>query len=73
MGGVFKFFLNALKAIFLSPFYLIYFIAFLLFTIFNYIFGELRFLFFGFRYGTRSENKYIKKLANIKQGIGGVK
>ncbi|MDY2889261.1 MAG: hypothetical protein SOU19_06795 [Candidatus Caccosoma sp.] len=73
MGGVFKFFLNALKAIFLSPFYLVYFIAFLLLTIFNYLIGELRFIFSGFRYGTRKENKYIVKLEKIKQANGGVK
>lgn len=73
MNGIFKFFLNALKAIFLSPFYVIYFTAFLLLTIFNYLFGEIRFIFSGFNYGSRKENKYNKKLESIRQNNGGVR
>ena len=73
MSGIFKFVLNALKAIFLSPFYIIYFLAFLLLTILNYILGEIRFIFSGFNYGSRKENKYNRKLESMKQNNGGVK
>ena len=73
MRAIFKFVLNALKAIFLSPFYIIYFLAFLLLTLFNYIVGEILFICSGFNYGSRKENKYNRKLEGIKQNNGGVK
>lgn len=70
MNQAFSFFLNAIKTILLSPFYLIYFVLTFLIGAINYVFGEVFFLLSGFKYGKKSENKYNKKL-NEKLNKGG--
>ena len=65
MSGILKFFLNALKAILLSPFYLIYFRIYLIIGAFNHIIGEFKVLFTGFKYGNKDENKYSKQVKNL--------
>ena len=74
MGGILKFFLNALKAIFLGPFYVAYFILFFVYGIINHFIGEIKVIFTGFRYGTKSENKYTRRLIfkvnEMKKGGG---
>ena len=73
MGNVLKFFLNALKAIFFSPFYICYFLIFFIIGIFNHIIGELRVLISGFRFASEKENKYSKKLLAKKRQIAAMK
>ena len=72
MDGVFKFFINAIKAIIFSPIYIIYFCFVLIIGLFNHVFGEFRILFSGFKYCTKQENKYTTALENkmklINQG-----
>lgn len=69
MNQVLSFFLNAIKAILLSPFYILYFLLVLVVGFINFVFGELRFLLSGFRYGKKDENKYSKMLNDkLKQG-----
>lgn len=65
MSGILKFFLNALKAILLSPFYLIYFCLYLIISLFNHFLGEIKVLFTGFKYGNKDENKYSKQVKNL--------
>ncbi|MCI5744678.1 MAG: hypothetical protein MR270_00095 [Erysipelotrichaceae bacterium] len=65
MGNVLKFFLNAVKAIVLSPFYIVYFALYFIYAILNYLIGEIRLVFSGFRYGDKKENKYLKKVEKI--------
>lgn len=67
MSKILTFFLNALKAIFLSPFYLIYFILYLLYTLFAHLFGEICVLFSGFKFGNKKYNKYEQELNKLKQ------
>ena len=62
MNNLFNFFLNAIKAILLSPFYILYFVVVLLIGLFNHLIGEVRILLSGFKYATDKENKYNKKL-----------
>lgn len=69
MGKALKFFLNAFKAIFLSPFYLIYFAIYLIATLINFLVGEVRVLISGFRYGSDLENKYQRVLKKRKQAL----
>lgn len=72
MDGTLKFFLNAFKAILLSPFYLAAFAAFLLYSLITHLVGEIKVLFTGFKYGTKNENKYTKELNyKIKLQNGG--
>ena len=71
MGGIFQFFLNALKAIFLGPFYVVYFAFYLVGSLINHLLGELKVLFSGFRYGHKQENKYTKKVQYIIKKAGG--
>lgn len=75
MGNTLKFFLNAIKAIVFSPFYVLYFVLFLIISLLNHIIGELKVLFTGFKYGNKQENKYNQELKkNIKEmNNGGVK
>ena len=69
MNSALKFFLNALKAIFLSPFYLLVFVLTLLYAIINYIVGIFRWIFSGFTYGSRKTNKYLIELEKVaKEG-----
>ena len=62
MNNLFNFFLNAIKAILLSPFYVLCFVVALIVGLFNHLIGEVRILFSGFKYGTDKENKYKAKL-----------
>ena len=71
MGGIFQFFLNALKAIFIGPFYIAYFLIYLIISAFNHLIGEFKVLFTGFRYGHKDENKYSKKLKYLTKKAGG--
>lgn len=71
MNSMFTFFLNALKAIIFSPFYLLYFLFVLLIGLFNHIIGEVKVLFSGFKYGSEKENKYTKKLKQEIQNRNG--
>ena len=57
MNIMFTFFLNALKAIIFSPFYLLYFLFVLLIGLFNHIIGEVIVLFSGFKYGSEKDAK----------------
>lgn len=71
MGGILKFFLNAIKAIFIGPFYVIYFCFYLILAVLNHFAGELKVLFTGFHYGSKNHNKYTQKVQyNIKKGGG---
>ena len=74
MGNTLKFFLNAIKAIVLSPFYVLYFALHLTVSLFNHIIGEVKVLFTGFKYGSKQENKYNQELKKIIREInnGGV-
>jgi len=65
IDGILRFFLNALKAILLSPFYLAFFAIYLVVNVFVFIFGTLKTIFTGFKYGTKKENKYEKKLREV--------
>lgn len=67
MSKILTFFLNALKAIFLSPFYIVYFLIYLLYTILFHFIGEIRILISGFKYGSKKDNKYEKELLRRKQ------
>lgn len=71
MGGILKFFLNAIKAIFIGPFYVVYFCVYLILSVLNHLSGELKVLFTGFRYGSKAENKYVKKSQYIIKKGGG--
>ena len=71
MSGIFQFFLNALKAIFLGPFYIVYFIFYFVGSLINHLLGELKVLFTGFKYGHKEENKYTKKLKIMIKKAGG--
>ncbi len=62
MEGAFKFFINALKAILFSPFYILYFLFYFVIALINHLWGELMVLLTGFTYGSKKENKYRKKL-----------
>lgn len=72
MDGVFKFFINALKAIILSPFYIVCFCFALIHGLLNHFIGETRVLFSGFKFASKQENSYTKqlglKLKKINQG-----
>ena len=72
MEGILKFFLNAFKAILLSPFYLVYFIFVLIIGLLNHLVGELRVLLSGFRYASKKENKYKRRLDKKIKAQGGV-
>ena len=65
MGGILKFFLNAIKAIFVGPFYVLYFCIYFVLALLNHLFGELKVLFSGFHYGSKNSNKYTKKIQYI--------
>ena len=65
MSGILKFFLNAIKAILLSPFYIVYFCLYLIISAFNHLLGELKILFTGFKYGNKDENKYNKQVRKL--------
>lgn len=71
MNNLFNFFLNAIKAILLSPFYILYFVVVLLIGLFNHLIGEVRILLSGFKYGTDKENKYTQQLKQIKESRNG--
>ena len=71
MNNLFNFFLNAIKAILFSPFYILYFVVVLLIGLFNHLIGEVRILLSGFKYATDKENKYTKKLQQIKESRNG--
>lgn len=71
MSGILKFFLNALKAIFIGPFYLVYFCIYLALSALNHMAGELKVLFTGFHYGSKANNKYTKKVQYIIKKGGG--
>lgn len=75
MGAALKFFLNALKALFLSPFYIVYFLVFLVYGFFNHLIGEVRVIISGFKYASDKENKYQNKLKKktTSANNGGVK
>lgn len=65
MSGILKFFLNAIKAILLSPFYIVYFCLYLIVSFFIHVVGEVKVLFSGFKYGSKEENKYTKQVKNL--------
>ena len=65
MSGILKFFLNAIKAILLSPFYIVYFCFYLIISVINHFIGEIRVLLSGFKYGHKDENKYTKQVKNL--------
>ena len=65
MSGILKFFLNAIKAILLSPFYIVYFCLYLIVSFFIHVVGEVKVLFSGFNYGSKEENKYTKQVKNL--------
>lgn len=70
MMELFKFFKNALKAIFLSPYYILFYIISLIATIYMYIYGEITsiILFFGGSgYHQEKFNEYDKKLKKCKK------
>lgn len=69
MGNTLKFFLNAIKAIVFSPFYLLYFFAFFSISLFNHLIGEIKVIFTGFKYGSKNENKYNNELKTIVRRI----
>ena len=71
MEGILRFFLNAFKAILLSPFYIVYFVIVLLIGLFNHIIGEIRVLFSDFKYGSKNENKYRKMVEKKIRAQGG--
>lgn len=71
MEGILRFFLNAFKAILLSPFYIVYFVIVLLIGLFNHIIGEIRVLLSGFKYGSKNENKYRKMVEKKIRAQGG--
>lgn len=71
MNNIFSFFLNALKAIIFSPFYLIFFLLCFILTLINHIVSELCVLFSGFKYGSKKENKYTQLLNKIKSSQAG--
>ena len=73
MENVLKFFLNALKAIIFSPFYVVYFIVVLLIGFINYLVGEIKVVFTGFKYASKQENKYTKALRKVLNSQGGDK
>ena len=64
MSGILKF-LNAIKAILLSPFYIVYFCLYLIVSFFIHVVGEVKVLFSGFKYGSKEENKYTKQVKNL--------
>lgn len=69
MDGILKFFVNAIKAILLSPIYIICFCAALIGGFINHLICEVRVLFSGFKFSTEKENKYTNKLENkLNQG-----
>lgn len=69
MDGVLKFFINAIKAILLSPVYIICFCATLIVGLINHIICEVRVLFSGFKFSTEKENKYTALLEKkLNQG-----
>lgn len=72
MEGILRFFLNAIKAILFSPFYIAYFIIVLLIGLINYLVGEVKVIFTGFKYGSKKENKYKKALDKKLKAQGGV-
>lgn len=71
MEKIFTFFVNAVKAIIFSPFYLLYLAIYLVISLFNHVFGEIKVLFTGFKYGSKKENKYhrtvVEKFEAIKK------
>ena len=71
MSGILTFFLNALKAILLGPFYILYFCIYLIVCLINHIFGELKVLFTGFKYATKKSNKYTKQVSELMNKGGG--
>lgn len=73
MGEIFKFIKNAVKAILLSPYYLLVFVLFIICTIFNYLIGEIR-SFFGIftanGFSHLDDNEYNQILVECKkQGV----
>lgn len=69
MSELLNFFKNALKAIFFSPFYILYYLCALIVTIILYIYGEIisLFLFFsGSGYRQEKYNEYDQKLKKCK-------
>ena len=72
MESIFKFFMNAIKAIIFSPLYIIIFIATLIHGMLNHFICEIRVLFSGFKFASKNENIYTKlleeKLKKINQG-----
>lgn len=69
MGNTLKFFLNAIKAIVFSPFYLVCYLLFLIVSLFNHLIGEIKVIFTGFKYGSKNENKYHNELKTIVKKI----
>ena len=72
MNSVFKFLLKSLKTMLLSPFYLLYFIICVFMSLKTYIWGEIKFIISGFKYGKDQENKYYKKLKSKTESDGGI-
>lgn len=70
MAELFRFFKNALKAIFFSPYYILYYLFSLIIALSMYIYGEIisLILFFsGSGYRQEKFNEYDKKLKKCKQ------
>lgn len=71
MSGILKFFLNAIKAIFLGPFYIAYFCIYVVISAINHVFGEFKVLLTGFKYGQKNNNKYTKNVNRLIRKSGG--
>lgn len=69
ISAVLKFFINAIKALFLSPFYLAYFVIFLVYSLLNFLFGLIKWAISGFSYGGQKENKYFAALQAKKSQV----
>ena len=73
ISAVLRFFLNAIKALFLSPFYILYFVVFLIYSLLNFIFGGIVWIISGFSYGSVKENKYVEELNKKKATMASAK
>ena len=71
MSGILKFFLNAIKAILLGPFYIAYFCIYVVISAINHAFGELKVLLTGFKYAQKNNNKYTKQVNKLLRKSGG--
>ena len=72
MSGVLKFFLNAIKAILLSPFYLVIFALYLINGFISFLFNEIIFVLSGFRFASKKENKYQKQVQKKRESVGDI-